>query len=167
MLAIIVVVSGAVWPALRAAMDKAELVDAAKGVRTALSQARLDAIDSGTPRQFRYQPGGTLYEVAIYTIAADSLLNDVVEEPPLETTIQFELPRGVQFATTVGAGDQATPVESVDEWAPPVLLYPNGRSDNLRLRLKGAERMSVEVWLRGIAGVAKVGPVERLEEDEP
>lgn len=164
-LAIVVVVAGAVWPAFRAAMDKAELIDAAKAVRTALSQARLDAIDSGVPRQFRYQPGGMLYEVSVYTLAADSLLTDAVEELPPENTQHYELPSGLQFAAPI-APDTGAPVETVDEWAPPILLYPNGRSDNLRLRVLGAERMSIEVWLRGVAGVAKLGLVERREEDE-
>lgn len=165
-LAIVVMVAGAIWPAFRAAMDKAELIDAAKGVRTALSQARLDAIDGGAPRQFRYQPGGTQYEVSVYSLATDSLLTDAAEAPPPDTTQPFELASGLRFATPV-APDTGEPVEMVDEWAPPILLYPNGRSDNLRLRILGAERMSIEVSLRGVAGVAKVGPVERREEDEP
>ena len=165
-LAIIVLVGAAVWPALRGAMDKAELVDAAKAVRTVLSQARLDAIDSGTPRQFRYQPGGTLYEVSVYTLASDSLFTDAPEELPPEAVTHYELPAGLRFATTLVSGDESTAVETVDEWAQPVLLFPSGRTDNLRLRIQGAEKMSVELRMRGIAGVAKLGPVERLTEDE-
>jgi type II secretion system protein H len=170
-LAIMVLMAGACWPMLRGVMDKAYLADAAKGLRTVLSQARLDAIDSGVPRQFRFQPGGTQYELAVYAFTDDSLLANAGGETTSDTTVRYDLPQGIQFAAPAAdaddsSSDNADASRSGDEWSQAILFYPNGHSDNLRLRLSGAKGMYVEVWLRGITGVAKVGPIER-EEQQP
>jgi len=62
-LAIIVAVAALAMPALRGPLGKAELRDAARQIRVAMARARLDAIESGTIRQFRFQPGTGIYEI--------------------------------------------------------------------------------------------------------
>ena len=160
-LAIVVMLVGASWPRLRTMLEKAELVDAAKGLRTLLSQARLDAIDSGTPRRFHYQPGGTLYEVGPYVIGDEDLQADAASQLPSAPVVQGCLPRGLRFAVPPSANPDGQPEAAVEEWSKPVLLYPNGRSANARIRIAGADTMFVDVELRGITGVAKVGAVQR------
>ena len=160
-LAIVVMLVGASWPRLRTSLEKAELVDAAKGIRTFLSQARLDAIDSGSPRRFRYQPGGTLYEVGPYVIGDENLQADAAAQPPSTPVVQGCLPRGLRFVAPPSANLDGQPEAAAEEWSKPVLLYANGRSANARLRIAGADNMFVDIVLRGITGVAKVGAVER------
>ncbi len=45
------------WPSMRKTLGKSQLREAAKQVRTQLATARLTAMESGQPHQFRYQPG--------------------------------------------------------------------------------------------------------------
>lgn len=52
-------------PALSSALGSSELGDAAKQLRTALAQARRQAIESGNPCQFRFQLGGSAFEVRL------------------------------------------------------------------------------------------------------
>lgn len=160
-LVIVVVVIGASWPRLRTAWSKAELRSAARSVRVAMSQARLDAIDSGAPRQFRYQPGGSLYEVGVYTLSDDALLAAAPDSTSETPAAQYELPHGVRFVVTSPTAEPVSPEAASDQWSEPLLFYPNGCSANAKLRLSGDEELYVNVVLRGVTGVAKVGPVER------
>jgi prepilin-type N-terminal cleavage/methylation domain-containing protein len=45
------------WPSVRRTLGKSQLREAAKQVRTQLANARLSAMETGQPQQFRYQPG--------------------------------------------------------------------------------------------------------------
>jgi prepilin-type N-terminal cleavage/methylation domain-containing protein len=51
------------WPSVRRTLGKSQLREAAKQVRTQLAAARLSAMESGQPQQFRYQPGTGRYVV--------------------------------------------------------------------------------------------------------
>ena len=178
-LTILVLLMAASWPRLRLMLDKAQLHDAAKAFRTAVSQGRLDAIDSGTPRQFRYQPGGTLYEVSVFRPRDDTQQPGVEQETPGEPPQQFALPHGVRFAATQSADDGSSPAmdttsppptdtaDAEPDWSERVLLFSNGRSGNARIRIQGTEKMYVDITLRGIVGVPLVGPVQREVEVEP
>jgi prepilin-type N-terminal cleavage/methylation domain-containing protein len=166
-LAIVVVLLAACWPRLRLMVEKAELQEAAKALRTAIARGRLDAIDSGTPRQCRYQPGGKLYEVSVFRPGGDELLGGTEIGPPVEPPAQFALPHGIRFARLPSA-DANSSGETAGEWSDPVVLYPNGRSANARFRLAGAKHLYVDVVLRGIVGVPQVGRVQQdQQEDTP
>ena len=228
-LVILLALLGAAWPRLRAVMHKAALERAAKNLHAALSQGRLDAIESGVPRQFRFQPGGKNFAVSPLIAAVDdtSQLTDATTDASApsgtaaaDTAGRFELPGGVLFSllqtansaalkdaddsgeqikpddfgtsggsssggsgTSGGSGsssdsgtspdsaapDDSTPpppptpdVVSDADWSEPVLLFPNGRSSNATIRLYGADNMYINVTLRGVVGVARVGQVQLI-----
>jgi len=63
-LAILSMVATLGWPAFRRSLAKAHLRDAARQLRTDLARARVEAIRTGTAQKFRYQMGGTAYEIS-------------------------------------------------------------------------------------------------------
>ena len=99
---------------------------------------------------------------------------DTVEDDADEDRVEGELPHGVRFGDPNASDAPSATVEdsqrdSNAEWSSPILLYPNGRATSARLRLVGAKDAFVDVTLRGLTGVAKVGKPQRAsrEEDEP
>lgn len=60
--AVVMLLATLSWPALRRPLGKTRLRQAAKQLRAELIRARLEAIRSGKPQQFRYQPGTGRYE---------------------------------------------------------------------------------------------------------
>ena len=101
------------------------------------------------------------------------------------TALQFELPEGVYFARTLpqpntsfGNGleteadflqpDSASTTETdlladgieTRKWSAPVALYPNGRSDDVVIRI-ATEASFVDVTVRGLTGVASFSQPRR------
>ena len=91
-----------------------------------------------------------------------------------EESVEGELPHGVFFRDpraretfnsldTSDTSDTAPlPAEEISrldaaDWSEPILFYPNGRAANARLELQGPKGLSVDVTLRGLTGMAKVG----------
>jgi prepilin-type N-terminal cleavage/methylation domain-containing protein len=166
------------WPAVRGLLAKGQLQSAAKQLRVALIRARLDAMEDGTVRQFRYQPGTGSYEVS----SLASLDEETESDPfnPLEgvssgsALIEDTLPGDAWFQAPEAADalfglPEANPVPDLEagfadpEWSPAVLFFPNGRASNARFRLAGAQGYTIDVTLRGITGVTTIGPLERTE----
>lgn len=180
LLAILAAVS---WPAVRGLLAKSQLQSSAKQLRAALIRARLDAMETGSVRQFRYQPGTGRYEIS--TLASldekqeqESALPDLLGEEksgalgsgPVEETLAGDAWFQTPDAEDALLGLPATaPEEELDpaladpEWSATVLFFPNGRTSSARFRLAGAQGYTVEVSLRGITGVTTIGPVERPE----
>lgn len=50
------------------------------------------------------------------------------------------------------------------DWSAPILFYPNGRTTNARITLKGQRGFEVTVTLRGLTGTARIGPLVRPEQ---
>lgn len=168
-LAIVAALVGLSWPALRGALAKSEVEHAAKQIRVELSRARLEAIESGTCRQFRFQPGGSQYEVGPFPAvdeAVPGLSAETAEPGP--PTVSSALPDGLRFLDPQASALESLPppTAAAGPWAAPVLFYPNGRSSNARIRLADQAGRAVSVILRGVTGVAVIGPVER-EEGQP
>jgi type II secretory pathway pseudopilin PulG len=164
-LALVAALVGLSVPALRGALGRSELEHSAKQIRVELSRTRLEAIESGTCRQFRYQPGGNQYESGPYPAVDASVPGQPVDTPDGPPTIASTLPDGVLFLDPQSLAME-TPLPSaaaVETWSEPVLFYPNGRSSNARLRLADQAGRTVSVILRGVTGGAVVGPVERAE----
>jgi prepilin-type N-terminal cleavage/methylation domain-containing protein len=166
-LAILVVLAGAAYPTVRKSLLKAQLVDAAKQVRVVLSRARLEAIDTSQPRQFHYQPGGASFQIDAYSMVDTSYLAVMNNETPEQAAPIEALPDGVRFSVPEPVAAPADPnATSNGEWSEPIVFYPNGRSTNGRLRLLGENGLYIDIVLRGITGVAKVGPVQREEVEQ-
>lgn len=63
-LAIVVLMAGLAWPALRSSMSKNRLRDSAQQLRVELARARLTAMESGVPLEFRYRAGQGRFRIA-------------------------------------------------------------------------------------------------------
>ena len=162
-------------------MAKSQLQSAAKQLRVALTQARLEAIESGTPQQFRYQPGTGYFEVSAKSTSQGAGLLVPVglegagagealgEDLGSQEAAQYELPDRVRFfdpsAPDAAPGEpDADPSHNAMIWSAPIIFYPNGRTFNTRIRLHGEYDYYVDVMLRGLTGASRLGEVRRLQQ---
>ncbi len=191
-LAVLVVLASLSWPAMRGPMAKNRLRSAAKQVRTEMVRARLQAIETGVPTQFRYQPGtgrflvvsagtdgdeagdgstsGSNDDVSLDTPIASSEYDDFGETQPgshqLADGIRFRVPESVDAIVDEGS---LPPVDEIDEesipeeWSPPIVFHPNGRASNARVALGGERGYTVDVTLRGLTGSVKLSELQRRE----
>jgi len=184
-LAVMLVVASLTLPALSRPFAKSKLRDAAKQLRVGLVRARLEAIRAGAPQQFRYQPGGGLYEIAARSTGAGggflpvSQEDDFDEAPAAEDSpdaeaARFELPEGIRFfdplapdaapePSVPAASTESTGSQADGSWSTPIVFYPNGRTFNALVRLYGDYDYYVDVTLRGLTGASRVGEIRRLE----
>ncbi len=171
-------------PALRNPLSKSELRGAAKEIRHALIGARLTAIESAVPQLFRFVPGTGRFEtVPKETFAAGAGLSfgsaggSVVEglvdadstaaDGPQDEAITGNLPAEVTFyrqQVAVEVSDDL--VDSTDttsqQWASPIIFYPNGRTSNARIQLQGARDYRITLTLRGVTGSVTIGEPTRV-----
>jgi len=166
-------------PSLRRLSARSELRTAARQLRVTLLEARLAAIDTGSPAYFRYQLGGGQFEVGRRSTV--SLLSrragqdpNVAEPDQLdvgttlgdEATAPQSLPRGVRFAEPLTDGQRlrsaaVSEVPGRESWSAPIVFYANGRTRNARIALSN-ELYRIEVDVRGLTGTVQISQVERL-----
>jgi prepilin-type N-terminal cleavage/methylation domain-containing protein len=185
-LGILVTVTALAQPALRGALGDSRLRSAAKLVRVELSKARLRAMQSGIAQQFRYQLGKNRFQivpaVAVeqaelgrtgrktgrddarsartdrQAVTAEAGTAGAPEELPSQ-----ELPDGICFEPAV-VEPSAVVAGSEEGWSDPIVFYPNGRTKNAQIRIKGERNTVVDVSLRGLTGVATAGKPRHEEE---
>jgi len=164
------------WPTVRRTMDRSDLLSAAKELRATLLEARLEAIESGRVGRFCYRPGTGTFQTALQAAVDDDPVrlaaardSDAREggAPPREGS----LPAGVSFQSPPRRQSPAGPnpgLEVPDEqgWSEPILLHPNGRTSNARIRLEGRRGYTIQLTLRGLTGTAAIGPVEQVRQEE-
>lgn len=179
-LAIVVAVAAVSLPALGRPLAKSRLRSAAKQLRVALIRARLEAIESGAAQQFRYQPGTGYFQVSAKSESAGAGLRvpaggegidageALGDDPASPQAAQYELPDDVLFFDP--SAPDALPGEPLAAasyhgmiWSAPIIFYPNGRTFNTRIRLRGEYDYYVDVMLRGLTGASRIGDVQRLE----
>jgi len=188
-LAILVSLVGTGWPAISGGLGKSQLSSSAKTVRTELAKTRLTAIEAGVPYYFRYQPGGSSYEIAPVSMLGEdvaeieSTLEEAESEEPKLTVIEADLPDGVLFHvpgesefgeySTVDveqpAGEALAEISTgyeEEEWSAPIVFYPNGRTAHAQIVLQNGEGHHIMVTLRGLTGSATVGDVRKAEVEE-
>ncbi|MBI3836469.1 MAG: prepilin-type N-terminal cleavage/methylation domain-containing protein [Planctomycetia bacterium] len=173
-LSVLVTVTALSQPALREALSDSRLRSAAKQVRVELAKTRLKAMKSGVALQFRYKLGQSRFEIAPTSLAdghgrAGARIDrdrqrDETTDPVLESVVEQDLPQGVSFELEDQGDVQAVAAVSEDGWSDPIVFYPNGRTENAHIRLKGEHRAFVEVSLRGLTGVATASKPRHEEE---
>ena len=171
-LAVLALVAALSWPAVRLLLERTHLQSAAKQLRAILVRARLDAMESGTVRQLRYQPGTGRYEVSVAaTLEAAEDPGSENEEGPApgaKGVVADTLPGGAVFEETgtvedlLGAADPAEPLAD-GPWSAPVWFYPNGRTSVARFRLAGQRGYTIEVAMRAVTGSVAIGPLQHSE----
>jgi len=192
-LAILGLLMGLSWPSVHRLLNRSRVKEAAKQVRTELGEARLHAIESGTPQVFRFQPGTSFFEVrpkeqetagpAVLKSALEQMSDgasgtDAIAGAEIVNPQAYEkyLPEGMLFAGQEVAKEPATVEEQEgmigwstadmteqQTWSEPIVFYPNGRTSNARIRVTDGERYAVDVSLRGLTCTVRVGPINRIE----
>ncbi|NOX55564.1 MAG: hypothetical protein GXP27_14225 [Planctomycetes bacterium] len=113
-LALLSLIIGLGWPAMRRALIKAEMRDAARQVRVELAKARLEAIRRGTPMQFRFQLGGRQFLVGPLWASSRATLDQTAGT--LSSEVGFALADGAAtspgFSADVGFSDDFAPIPS-------------------------------------------------------
>jgi prepilin-type N-terminal cleavage/methylation domain-containing protein len=172
-LSVLVTVTALSQPALREALSDSRLRSAAKQVRVELAKARLKAMKTGIALQFRYKLGQGRFEVG------PKLLDEVAtrpradrdprrgktSDPAAEAVVEQDLPQGVSFEHDEPEEVQRAPAVGENGWSDPIVFYPNGRTENAHIRLKGEHHAFIEVSLRGLTGVATSGKPRHEEEE--
>ena len=186
-LGILVTVTALAQPALRGALGDNRLRSAAKLVRVELAKARLRAMQSGIAQHFRYKLGKNRFQI-VPAVAVEATernrsgrqtsRDDIrpagnVRQPiavggaradgTADELPSQELPDGICFEQA--AGDLlVAPVGAEEGWSVPIVFYPNGRTENAHIRIKGERNAVVDVSLRGLTGVATAGKPRHEEE---
>jgi len=70
--------------------------------------------------------------------------------------VEQSLPEGVSFDEAPGE-PQREGAGGEDGWSNPIVFYPDGRTENAHIRLKGERDAVVDVSLRGLTGVVTAG----------
>lgn len=77
-------------------------------------------------------------------------------EDPSQQPVEQSLPEGICFEEAPGE-PRREGTGGVDGWSDPIVFYPNGRTENAQIRLKGERDAVVDVSLRGLTGVVTAG----------
>lgn len=184
---------GMSWPSVTRLMSRTRVKEAAKHVRTELGEARLKAIESGTPQVFRFQPGTGYFEIrpkeeetagpAVLRSALEQMGDETVDTESIagvegegEQAYERYLPEDMLFAGQEVAkqpeaeeeaeglvGLSTAEMTEQQNWSEPIVFYPNGRTSNARIRVTDGERYAVDVSLRGLTGTVRVGPTNRID----
>ncbi|MEE8453028.1 MAG: prepilin-type N-terminal cleavage/methylation domain-containing protein [Thermoguttaceae bacterium] len=181
-LALIAAIAALSLPAMRGPMDKSELRSAAKELCNRLALARLDAIEAGAAYQFRFEPAGRRFEVARRTASttatslpfrssAANVLGTTVNAPEPSPPVMGDLSDGLSFFGQTTDASSAVdrlldpllsePAADTAAWSTPIVFYPNGRSSDARIRIRGQRGFYVDVTLRGLTGTATAGRLQR------
>ena len=184
-LAILVILAAVATPMLRGTMQDAALRSAAEQIRVEFTRANVRAMKTGRIQVFRFEQGGTQWNVQPYAAADDEIesapavqgFGNAEEEsagPKLDKTLSVTLPEGVTFASGEALVEgRAMAIEQdirdanrfEGDWSQPILFYPDGSSSDAFVIVVHEEREAgIRVDLRGMTGAATLGEIEDMQE---
>ncbi len=185
-LALLAVICAAVYPALRGPLDNQRLRQAGDQVRTAWTQARVEAMTTGLAHVFRYQLGTGEYRVEPFAgyqvdeaaVPQEDLFGLGTTGPASGVSQDNSLPRDCVFRVARTQGDTrmtnpASPpssgiggglaplggqgaVPSGSSEGPMIWFYPNGTTSTASLALANDNGRFVLLALRGLTGTVSV-----------
>ncbi|PQO42489.1 hypothetical protein [Blastopirellula marina] len=185
-LVILVAMLGIGLPAMLTSLNGHRLSVSAEKVQIEFMRARVDAMESGRIRMFRFQPETGNFTVAPFIRSSDELENNlagtsqgigvssVVMQSAEQETLSETLEEGVVFlANNVEtdmrsyelAQEQGGDLE-LSGWSSPVLFYPDGTTSDAVIYLRGDNSRITSVKLRGLTGVARIVEPERVDVGE-
>lgn len=172
-MSVIVGMASMSWPTIRNSMSKSQLQSAAKQVSADLSKARLTAIQTGVPQEFRFQMDQNAYEISprlISTLdaaksASQKSAETATESEEVEVTHK-QLSDGLKF--TMGKRSEEKQEETLlasadTEWSRPIVFFPNGRASQAAFELEGDQGLRVEIRLNAMTGATKLGSPQKSE----
>jgi prepilin-type N-terminal cleavage/methylation domain-containing protein len=181
-LGILVVATAFVLPSLTGPLDRSRLRSGAVDVQNAWGKARTLAIREGMPMSFRCQIGGRRWKIERKSppeniaVQPDEFQLEIGTE---QSTSQTNLMRkgrladGVRFdelkllvqPTSAEANQNPNETEfpmqagpATRRWSDPLLFHPEGRSQDARLRIRGADGFVVHVKIRGLTAAVSFTP---------
>jgi len=182
-MAILVAVAAVAWPQIHRAYDTVRLRKAADHVQEALSRARVQAMSSGLPQVFRFEPNSPRYTItpvqdetesldasaadtsasaASATLTASSAGNQADSTNPCE----HQLPDGFMFSSAQRSSDTRSSVAegqlndaTVSSDAPPVFFYADGSSQDAVITISNDNGRSISITLRGYTGITRIGEI--------
>lgn len=189
-IAILAVIAAMSWPSIRAMLESESVRQAAGQIRNSWGKARVMAMKSGRIYAFQYKPGAEQYRLQVWYGADDQLESSdgsgpvatasglsSENQPTAVGEAEERLPEGVTFTfgqTTDTRGEQVA-AEKLSKangeeltWSPPIFFYPDGTASAAQVVIMGRDGRLMQLDLRGLTGIARVGPVdEEREEKQP
>lgn len=177
-LGLLVALAAIAWPAVEGSFENARLRNAADKVRAVWSTARLEAMRTGTIHEFRYEPGGSTYQVRLWDGVAPEATGAETELPQddLEAALSDDvLPPGVTFAAGPQVVDERAGLVAAvvganagaeGNYSPPVVFYADGTTSDAVVYLKNERNLYVRVALRGLTGISRTSDLLTVDELE-
>ncbi len=178
-LAILLIITGVVFPPVLGMMADQPLKEAAERARVQLATVRLKALDSSAAWQLRFEPGGRRYfwmpvESALPATAASSAGGVTSPANAVTGPTAGELPKGINFSSDVNGVPltvERLPQELVVGmanayqlaqvgWSAPVTFQPDGSAVDSELAVIDATNRQIRLTVRGFTGGVTVSHIE-------
>lgn len=178
-LALLVLLSVIIWPALEKPFASQRLHSAADIVKSEWMRTRIRAMTTGLPHVFRFQPESGLFQIeCIGGLDAELEATQAMDfGVPIQPTLPTGeatapgLPEGIVFmqgqtvADTRGMLAESQVEQSVaGEWSSPIFFYPDGTTSDTQLLLRNEYDLYVSLQLRGLTGITTLSDVMTAEE---
>ena len=165
-------------------MANHRLRKAADVVRVEWSRARVKAMSTGQTQVFRYAPESDRYLVesrAGIEFVSDDLGDASYADGGSQSgeaigSSEKTLPEKITFVSGETEHEARAEVLALDSqeisstgctWSDPILFYPDGTTSTATIQLKNEHDRTIEVFLRGLTGLASSGEVRSAEEYVP
>lgn len=182
-LTLLVILLSLAAPSIMAPLRGQRLKNAADTICAEFAKARVEAMESGRVRMFRFQRDTGNYMVEPWLRANDTLENNLVGEGDrvvgnsLITQSAEAMTRpGTLAEGVVFMGEQVEvdmrsyettdgqSAEGQAGYSRPILFYPDGTTSDAMVVMKSEDGSMTMVKLRGLTGVAKIGEVQATED---
>jgi prepilin-type N-terminal cleavage/methylation domain-containing protein len=174
-LALLLIVTGLVFPPVLRMMADQPLKEAAERARVQLATVRLKALDSSSAWQLRFEPGGRNYlwmptESSVPLTANSSASTATAPAGPTSG----ELPKGINFSSDI----QGVPlvIERLPQetfagmpnayqllqtgWSAAITFQPDGSAVDSELAVINGSNRQIRLTVRGFTGGVTVSPIE-------
>ncbi len=175
-LAILLIITGVVFPPVLRMMADQPLKEAAERARVQLATVRLKALDSSAAWQLRFEPGGRRY-LWMPVEASSATTSAGATTSPSNVAIgptAGELPKGINFSSDINGVPLAVerlPQELVVGmanayqlsqvgWSAPVTFQPDGSAVDSELAVIDATNRQIRLTVRGFTGGVTVSHIE-------
>ena len=177
-LAILLIITGVVFPPVLRMMADQPLKEAAERARVQLASVRLKALDSSAAWQLRFEPGGRRYlwmPTETNSVATSASSNAVTSSANTAAgPTAGELPKGITFSSDLNGTPlsvERLPQELVAGmpnayqlaqvgWSAPVTFQPDGSAVDSELAVIDSRSRQVRLTVRGFTGGVTVSPIE-------
>jgi prepilin-type N-terminal cleavage/methylation domain-containing protein len=183
-LALLVAIAAMVMPAISNSLSHARLSSGGEMVRAAWGKARLAAMNAGEAYVFRFEHGGSRYQIVqLAALSAEggedlNVLPSLSEEDEeyaeadmlrlsksrLPTEVVFMQGRVAAVPQTAGAAVTGPAMAAEGGWSQPIMFYPDGTTSDAAVLVANADRETVRVTLRGLTGTSRASDVGHEEE---